>query len=146
LSEANQNVPVSPAAAFADPARGPRVYVHATCGKQTRMPEEVVQKFLADPHRFNDWAFCSGCDTYVRQRECRWVDGNETVADYLGRIRASVPPPPSAPWVPYAGAAALVLIGGAVGALFGGWGLGVGLLVGVVLGASLLIVRRAGLR
>jgi hypothetical protein len=146
LAEASPNAPPPTAAEFADPARGPRVYVHANCGKQTRMTEEVVRKFLADPHRFNNWVFCTGCDTYVNRSECRWTDTGTNVGEYLDRIKAAFPAPPSNPWLAYAAPVVLAVLGAVVGGFIGERGQWIGLFVGLGLGLLFLIARLIGLR
>jgi hypothetical protein len=135
------------AAEFADPARGPRVYVHQTCGKQTRMTEEVVQKFLADPYGFNQWVFCTGCDTYVDRRECRWTETDATVGETMDAIKATVPPPRSTPWLVYTAPLVLGAIGWAVGSYLPDGGRStLGAMVGIVLGVLLVILRKFGVK
>ena len=130
-----------------DPALAPRQFVHEKCGATSRMPEHMVAGYLANPHRFNDWAYCSKCDGFVPHRECHWAETNEKLDAYFGRLKAAVPAPPATAWLAYAAAPVLTAGGAAVGYGVGGWyGLWVGLLVGLGLGLLLLIARLIGLK
>ncbi len=130
-----------------DPARAPRQFVHETCGAASRMPDDMVAGYLANPHRYNDWAFCSKCDGFVPHRECHWAETGEKLDAYFGRLRAAVPPPPAARWLVYAAVPVVAAAGAATGyAVGGGYGLWVGLLAGLALGLLLLIARLIGLR
>ena len=60
--------------------------------------------YLVNPHRYNDWAFCSKCDGFVPHRECRWAETNEPLDAYFGRLKAAVPAPPASRWLAYAAA------------------------------------------
>jgi hypothetical protein len=130
-----------------DPARAPRQFVHDKCGATSRMPDDMVSGYLVNPHRYNDWAFCSKCDGFVPQRDCKWVETNEPLDVYFGRLKAAIPAPPGNPWLAYFGAPVLAVGGAAIGYGIGGaYGLWVGLLVGLGLGLLLLIARLIGLR
>jgi hypothetical protein len=130
-----------------NPARAPRQFVHAKCGATTRMPDDMVAGYLANPHKYNDWAYCSKCDGFVPHRECRWVETDEPLDAYFGRLKAAVPAPPANPWLAYAGAAVTTFGGAAVGyAVGGGYGSVVGLLAGLGLGLLLVIAKLIGLR
>src|SRR5947209_14322601 len=125
-----------------DPARAPREFVHAKCGATSRMPDEMVPGYLASPHRFNDWAYCAKCDGYVPHRECRWVESDEPLEHYVARLKATVPAPPAAGWLAFAAAPVLAAAGAAIGyACAGGYGLFSGLLVGIGVGAVVLIAK-----
>src|SRR3954462_11109349 len=131
-----------PAGEMTHPARAPRQFVHETCGATSKMPDDMVAGYLANPHRYNDWAFCTKCDGFVPHRECRWAETGEKLYAYFGRLRATAPAPPAAGWLVYAAAPALVPAGGAIGyAAGGGYGLGVGRLAGLALVLLLLIAR-----
>src|SRR3954465_475729 len=113
-----------------DPARAPRQFVHDKCGATSRMPDDMVLGYLANPHRYNDWAYCSKCDGFVPHRECKWVETNEPLDAYFGRLKAAVPAPPANPWLAYVAAPILAVGGAGIGyASAGGYGLWVGLLV-----------------
>jgi hypothetical protein len=127
-----------------DPARAPRQFVHETCGATSRMPDDMVSGYLANPHRYNDWAFCSKCDGFVPHRECHWAETGEKLDAYFGRLRAAVPAPPANPWLAYAAVPVLAVLGGVFGGLAGRMWLGA--LVGLGLGLLLLIARLIGLR
>lgn len=130
-----------------DPARAPRQFVHDKCGATSRMPDDMVAGYLANPHRYNDWAYCSKCDGFVPHRECRWVETSEPLDAYFGRLKAAVPPPPANPRLVYIVAAAITVSGGAIGYGIGGnHGMWVGLLVGMGLGLLLVIAKLIGLR
>src|SRR4029079_1952613 len=110
-----------------DPARAPRQFVHEKCGATSRMPDDMVVGYLANPHRYNDWAYCSKCDGFVPHRECRWVETSEPLDAYFGRLKAAVPPPPANPRIVYIVAGAVTFAGAAIGYAIGGhYGLWVG--------------------
>ena len=130
-----------------DPATAPRQFVHEKCGAASRMPDDMVAGYLVNPHRYNDWAYCSKCDGFVPHRECRWTETNEPLDAYFGRLKATVPAPAAAAWLAYAAAPVLTAAGAGIGYLAGGgYGLWVGLLAGLGLGLLLLIARLIGLR
>src|ERR1700682_1175133 len=125
-----------------DPTRAPRQFVHEKCGAATRMPDDMVAGYLVNPHRYNDWAFCSKCDGFVPHRECHWAETNEKLDAYFGQLKTVVPAPSAAAWLAYAAAPVLAGGGSAIGyAAGGGYGLWVGLLAGLGLGLLLLIAR-----
>jgi hypothetical protein len=134
-------------AAVTDPALAPRVYVHEACGTTTPMPEEMVRGYLADPHRYNSWAFCRTCDGYVHRRECRWTETGENLDDYFRRLRAAAPPPPESKAV-YAAPVLLAAVGWLLGAfvLDAGRTSWLWMIAGFALGLLLLVLRRFGLR
>lgn len=130
-----------------DPATAPRQFVHEKCGATSRMPDDMVAGYLVNPHRYNNWAFCTKCDGFVPHHECHWVETNEKLDAYFGRLKTAVAAPPAAAWLAYAGAPVLTVGGAAIGyGIGGGYGLWVGLLVGLGLGLLLLIARLIGLR
>jgi hypothetical protein len=130
-----------------DPAAAPREFVHAKCGATSRMSDEMVTGYLADPHRFNDWAFCSKCDGFVPHHECRWAGTDEPLDAYFARLKAAVPAPPPADWLGYAAAPIVVIAGALIGyAAGGGYGCEFGLIIGFVVALLLLIARLLGLR
>jgi hypothetical protein len=130
-----------------DPKTAPRHFIHEKCGATSRMADEMVASYLANPHGFNDWAYCSKCDGFVPHRECRWSETNEPLEAYFGRLKAAVPTPPATAWIAYAAAPVLTAAGAAIGyGIGGGHGLWIGLLVGLGLGLLLLIARVIGLR
>src|SRR5437588_9037413 len=112
-----------------DPVRAPRQFVHDKCGATSRMADDMVFGYLATPHRYNDWAYCSKCDGFVPHRECHWAETGEPLEAYFARLKAAVPAPPAAGWLVYAAAPALAAAGAAIGYGIGaGHGLWVGLL------------------
>jgi hypothetical protein len=130
-----------------DPALAPRQFVHDKCGATSQMPDDMVAGYLANPHRFNDWAYCSKCDGFVSHRECRWAETKEPLDAYFRRLKAAVPAPPAAGWLPHAVATILTAVGGAIGYGVGGHhGLWLGLLAGLGLGLLLVIAKSLGLR
>jgi hypothetical protein len=130
-----------------DPARAPREFIHAKCGGTSRMPDDMVAGYLANPHRFNDWAYCAKCDGYVPHRECRWAGSDEPLEYYFARLKAAVPAPPARNWLAFAAAPVLAVAGAAIGYAFAGtYGLFSGLLVGIGLGAAVLIAKLIGLK
>jgi hypothetical protein len=133
--------------AITDPATAPRQFVHEKCGATSRMPEEMVLGYLVNPHRYNDWAFCSKCDGFVPRHECHWAETNEKLDAYFGRLKAAVPAPPASTWLAFVAAPVLIAAGAAIGYGTGGmYGMWIGLLVGLGLGLLLLIARLIGLR
>jgi hypothetical protein len=130
-----------------DPALAPRQFVHEKCGATSRMPDDMVTGYLVNPHRYNDWAYCSKCDGFVPHRECRWAETNEPLDAYFGRLKTAVPAPPPARWLAYVAAPVVAAAGAGIGyTVGGGYGLWVGLLAGLGLGLLLLIARMIGLR
>jgi len=127
-----------------DPARAPRQFVHDKCGATTRMPDDMVSGYLANPHRYNDWAFCSKCDGFVPHRECHWSGTGEKLDAYFARLKAAVPAPLATAWLTYAAPLVLAVLGGLLGELAGRMWLGA--LIGLGLGLLLLIARLIGLR
>ncbi len=129
-----------------DLSKAPRQFVHEKCRADSRMPDDMVAGYLVNPHRYNDWAYCSKCDGFVPHRECRWVETNEPLDSYFGRLKAAVPAPPAARWLAYAAAPGVAIAGAVIGyGISGGYGLWVGVLVGLGLGLLLLIARMIGL-
>jgi hypothetical protein len=130
-----------------DLSKAPRQFAHEKCGATSRMADDMVAGYLVNPHRFNDWAFCSKCDGFVPHRECRWVETNEPLDAYFRRLKAAVTAPPAAWWLAYVAAPALAVAGAGIGRAAGGsYALWIGLLVGLALGLLLLIARIIGLR
>jgi hypothetical protein len=66
----------------------PQVYNHPLCGGSTRMPEEIVRSYLANPLLYVDRTFCTGCGDYVDSAELFWIRTGENLMDYKGRLRA----------------------------------------------------------
>src|SRR5437588_10899000 len=96
------------------------------------MSDDMVSGYLANPHKYNDWAFCSKCDGFVPHRECRWAESGETLDAYFARLKAAVPAPPAAGWLAYVAAPALAAAGAGIGyAVAAVYGLWVGLLAGL---------------
>jgi hypothetical protein len=129
-----------------DPVAAPREFVHEKCGGTSRMPDEMVTGYLANPHRFNDWAYCSKCDGFVPHHECHWAGSNEKLDAYFGRLKAAVPVPPAAAWLAYAAVPALAAGGAAIGYGLGGNGTWIGFFIGLGLGLLVMIARLLGLR
>jgi hypothetical protein len=130
-----------------NPALAPRQFVHEKCGATSRMPDEMVAGYLANPHRYNDWAYCSKCDGFVPHRECRWSEMNESLDAYFGRLKAAVPAPPATAWLAYAAAPVIAAVGAGIGyGIGGGQGMWIGLFSGLGLGLLLVIARLIGLR
>jgi hypothetical protein len=130
-----------------DPARAPREFVHEKCGVTSHMPDDMVAGYLVNPHRFNNWAFCSECDGFVPHHECHWAGSDEKLDDYFCRLRAAVPAPPAASWLAYATAPVLVVAGAMIGYWVSGrYGAWVGLFIGLGLALLLVIARLIGLR
>jgi hypothetical protein len=70
----------------------PRVYVHRKCGEATRMPEEIIRSYLANPWLYSaDATFCCGCGDHVPFAECKWVETGENLQRYMDRLRAADP-------------------------------------------------------
>lgn len=130
-----------------DLADAPREFVHEKCATITRMPEEMVVGYLANPHRYNDWAFCSKCDGFVPHRECHWKDSNEKLDAYFKRLKAARPAPPASGVLAYLAAIVLTIAGAGIGYYIdGNRGLLIGFLGGLGLGLLLVIARLIGLR
>lgn len=128
-----------------DPATAPRQFVHEKCGATSLMADDLVSGYLANPHRFNDWAFCAKCDGFVPHHECHWAESNEKLDAYFGRLKAAVPAPPVPRWLSYTAAAVLIAIGAGIGFGLGGdVGIVVGALVGFGLGMLLMIAHASG--
>jgi hypothetical protein len=67
--------------------RVPQVYIHPKCGVGTKMPEEIVRSYLANPFLYNDLSFCCGCNDYVNQRELVWHDTGEPLNVYFQKLK-----------------------------------------------------------
>jgi len=67
----------------------PQEYIHPRCKTVTRMPEFIVRSYLVDPLTYVDSSFCCGCETHVDSAELYWIESNEKVIDYMGKLRAS---------------------------------------------------------
>ncbi len=66
----------------------PQVYVHHRCGVETCMPEDIVRSYLKDPYLYSaDETFCCGCGRHVPNRQCSWVESDENLQEYFGRLR-----------------------------------------------------------
>ena len=130
-----------------DPSKAPRELVHEKCRPTSSMADDMVAGYLVNPHRYNDWAFCSKCDGFVPHRECRWTETKEPLDAYFRRLKAAVPAPPASRWLAYVAAPAVAAVGAGIGYAAGGaYGFWVGLLAGLGLGLLLLIARLIGLR
>jgi len=68
-------------------ANVPQDYEHQACGGVTRMPEEVIRSYLADPFLYNDHSFCTGCNRYVPTQELFWIETGEQVFRYNQNLR-----------------------------------------------------------
>jgi len=65
----------------------PQVYAHPVCGVQTRMPEEIIRSYLANPFLYSDGSFCCGCGTYISSTELFWVETGQCMADYNRELK-----------------------------------------------------------
>ncbi len=69
----------------------PRVYIHHRCGQCTEMPEEIIQTYLANPYFYNSSTFCTGCETYVQEAECEWVETGQSLAEHKRQLKQAMP-------------------------------------------------------
>jgi hypothetical protein len=70
----------------------PQAYRHLDCGAVTRMPEEIVRSYLANPFLYNDMSFCTGCGDYVPKQSCRWIESGQSLKEYFDALRAAATP------------------------------------------------------
>lgn len=65
----------------------PQHYRHLKCGEVTKMPEDIVRTYLADPLTYGDGTFCAGCSCYVDIVECVWAETGENLLAYRAQAR-----------------------------------------------------------
>jgi hypothetical protein len=76
-------------ARFAGPLDNvPMVYEHSACGGHTRMPEEIIRSYLANPFLYGGESFCCGCGKYIPVTDLFWVETRQCLADYNRELKA----------------------------------------------------------
>ncbi|MCC9600379.1 hypothetical protein LOC67_07385 [Stieleria sp. JC731] len=60
----------------------PSLYIHRVCGVETRMPEQIIRSYLANPLLYSSCTFCIGCGDYVPMSECEWSETVESLIRY----------------------------------------------------------------
>lgn len=66
----------------------PRAYVHDKCGTTTRVSDDIIDNYLADPYYYNDGTtICADCGE-VPDKECRWEETGQRVDEYMHQLQA----------------------------------------------------------
>jgi|GEM_PF-5658021 hypothetical protein len=66
----------------------PRAYVHDRCGTTTRVSDDIIDKYLADPYFYSDGTtICAQCGE-VPDKDCRWVETGQSVDEYMRQLQA----------------------------------------------------------
>ena len=66
----------------------PRAYVHEKCGTSTRVSDDIVETYLADPYFYSDGTtICAECGE-VPDKDCRWEETGQPVDEYMRQLQA----------------------------------------------------------
>jgi Protein of unknown function (DUF3239) len=65
----------------------PQIYIHEYCQSSTKMPEEIIRSYLANPFLYNQYTFCTGCNDYVHQSLLFWHETGQSLADYFDDLQ-----------------------------------------------------------
>jgi len=67
----------------------PRVYVHDKCGTSTRVSDDIIETYLADPYFYSDGTtICAECGE-VPDKDCRWEETGQPVDEYMRQLQAT---------------------------------------------------------
>lgn len=67
--------------------RVPQTYFHPYCGTATKMPEDIIRSYLANPFLYNEYTFCCGCNGYVLQDQLYWRETGQCLTDYFQALQ-----------------------------------------------------------
>jgi hypothetical protein len=66
----------------------PRAYVHDKCGTTTRVSDDIIDNYLADPFFYSDGTtICAECGE-VLDKDCRWEETGQRVDEYMRQLQA----------------------------------------------------------
>lgn len=68
------------------PEAPPWTYVHAACGEETSVDEDVLRTWIAAPRFYPPQTWCADCNRFVPQATCRWVASGEPLSNFQARL------------------------------------------------------------
>src|SRR5262245_9424867 len=67
----------------------PKTYVHNACGTATRVSDDMIENWVADPYFYLDGTtICAQCGE-VSDADCRWEATGQQVDEYMRELRAT---------------------------------------------------------
>jgi hypothetical protein len=66
----------------------PRAYLHEKCGTVTRISDDIIDNYLADPYYYNDGTtICAECGE-VPDKDCVWEETGQRLDEYMHQLQA----------------------------------------------------------